>query len=272
MTYLGDKTMTGQGDCVSLVTTVKSSEHEDFELMACSWVDRNRRYFISSAGTTNAGSLQERDRWRQSNDIGPYQQHLAVSIPSVAETYYSAAGQIDRHNRVRQADIDMERTLKVMDWSFRINTSILAMTFVDAWLFYKHGMGARAKCEPNEFFTVLAQLVDEVNNLQRLAADVHNLHSLIVGEGCLGHLSSVILHLHHLGLELGDEYLTLSDELRVLRDLLLQQGDVEVEFVKSTCRNGPGVAHMLGTVVGEIRRDDGVDPHDLEKCEVGVQA
>lgn len=36
-----------------------------------------------------------------------------ISIPEVAETYYSAAAQIDRHNRVRQYDLDMEKTIKV---------------------------------------------------------------------------------------------------------------------------------------------------------------
>lgn len=161
MRHLGDKTMRGAGDYTSLVSTVREANGTEFKLLACAWVDRNRRYFVSSAGATTPGTTQERDRWRQSDDIGAYQHRVAVSMPSVAETYYSVASQIDRHNRVRQSDIDLERTLKVMDWSFRLNTSILSMTFVDAWLLYKNGVDSRERCDQNEFFTALAhEMID----------------------------------------------------------------------------------------------------------------
>jgi hypothetical protein len=44
---------------------------------------------------------------------------------------------IDRHNRCRQEDLQLEHKVKTMTWSRRVNLSILEMCIVDAYLVFK---------------------------------------------------------------------------------------------------------------------------------------
>lgn len=158
--YLRRIVLQGRGSHFSLSTSVQVDERV-CKLLACAWVDRTRRYFISTAGTTNPGNIQERIRWRHDETHGSHQQLTAVSIPEVAESYYLSAAQIDRHNRVRQCDVDLEKTFKVREWSFRVNTTMLSIIIVDSWLLYKGGMAGRDRMEPHDFFSVLAEeLID----------------------------------------------------------------------------------------------------------------
>lgn len=103
--YLGSKQMRGLGDYHSVVTTVSRDGRDPFDIMALTWVDISPRFFISTVGTTQPGRNQERIRWRQIPGEAPQQQHISVSIPSVAEIYYDCAGRIDRHNRCRHDDV-----------------------------------------------------------------------------------------------------------------------------------------------------------------------
>lgn len=107
------------------------------------------------------GCDQERIRWRQTEEDGPHQVLSRVQIPKLAEVYYSAASAVDRHNRVRQADLNIEKSVRVKEWSFRINSSLLAVCFTDAWIAQKQGVGSRLKHDCNSFFTILVhELID----------------------------------------------------------------------------------------------------------------
>lgn len=63
MKHLSEIKMTGRGDQCSM-HIVCQSDFPGKKLLAVSWVDRNRRYFISTAGTTLLGVPYERLRWR----------------------------------------------------------------------------------------------------------------------------------------------------------------------------------------------------------------
>ena len=99
-------------------------------------VDRERRYFVTTSGTTLPGTTIYRERWRRIGNESRSKMTEA-GVPNVAETYYSTASQIDRHNRCRQDDFKLEKKFRVKEWSQRVNTSLLAMCIVDAWLLYK---------------------------------------------------------------------------------------------------------------------------------------
>lgn len=83
--------------------------------------------------------------------------------------YYSAASQVDRHNRCRQSDLKLEKKFRVKEWSMRINTTLLAMCIVDSWLVYKGSRGSQPHMSPNEFYCTLAsELIDNhygINNI-----------------------------------------------------------------------------------------------------------
>ena len=108
-------------------------------LGAMVWMDRERRYFISTAGSFEAGTPYERTRWRQVDqtpNAAPEQVVFTIPQPKIAEIYYSTCGSIDRHNRLRQDDLCIEKKVETKDWSRRVNLSIFSMIVVDTWLVF----------------------------------------------------------------------------------------------------------------------------------------
>ena len=91
-------------------------------IMAFVWVDRDRRYFISTASSLTDGNSYSRWRWRQPevsledmglpNNQDAVRQHLIVPQPKVCEIYYNTCGSIDQHNRHRQDTLQMEKKCK----------------------------------------------------------------------------------------------------------------------------------------------------------------
>ena len=108
-------------------------------LMAFVWVDRDRRYFISSCSNLSQGTPYVRRRWRQ---IVPGEDAqnvvLQVEQPAAAKIYYKTCGRVDQHNRDCQSTLGLERKLKTHDWAKRVGTSILSMAVVDSWKGYSH--------------------------------------------------------------------------------------------------------------------------------------
>ena len=99
-------------------------------------MDRERRYFIATAGSMEAGSPYQRTRWRQVNqeqNAPPELVDLEIPQPKAAEIYYDTANSIDQHNHCRQDDLSIERKLGTWDWSKRVNLSIVGMCVVDSW-------------------------------------------------------------------------------------------------------------------------------------------
>jgi hypothetical protein len=76
--------------------------------MAVVWVDRERRYFISTTSSVVEGAKYSSTRWRQL-EYGAKRVTLDIKQPRVAELYYGSCAMIDRHNRCRQDDLMLER-------------------------------------------------------------------------------------------------------------------------------------------------------------------
>ena len=149
--------LSARGDWVLMVHPSPSGPPE---LMAVLWADRDRRYFVASAGSSRAGAPCERLRWRQL-DGGAERVAVSVTQPEVAEIYYSCCAQIDRHNRCRQDDLRLERRLGTHDWSQRGNLSFLGVCIVDAWMLHSGARGPAASLEQATFYEDLASgLID----------------------------------------------------------------------------------------------------------------
>lgn len=123
--------------------------------IAVTWVDRDCRFFIASATTSLPGEPCERIRWRQGEDRA---ERVAVSVnqPLVAQDYYSCCAPVDRHDRCRHADLQLEHKLVTHDWSMRLNLSFLGMCVVDAWMLYFGARGATATLSQRQFYEDLA--------------------------------------------------------------------------------------------------------------------
>ena len=145
-----------RGDWVSMVHDDPSGTPD---LMAVLWEDRDRRYFVATAGSTQAGAPCERLRWRE---LEGGAERVAVSVPQpdVAEIYYSCCAQIDRHNRCRQDDLRLEHKLGTHDWSQRVNIYLLGVCIVDAWLLHSGARGASSLKQSDFYENLAADLID----------------------------------------------------------------------------------------------------------------
>jgi len=157
MAPLAARHLSARGDWVSMV---HPSPLGPPELIAVLRADRDRRYFVASAGSTSAGAPCERLRWRQL-DGGAERVAVSMTQPEVAEIYYSCCAQIDRHNRCRQDDLRLEHKLGTHDWSQRVNLSFLGVCIVDAWMLHLGARGSAASLKQATFYEDLASgLID----------------------------------------------------------------------------------------------------------------
>ena len=157
MSHLSVQELSERGQHVCMI---RKDENNSPSMMAVLWLDRERRYFISTTSTVLDGLPYERIRWRQTEN-GPQRLEPNVPQPEVVEKYYAACAQIDRHNRCRQDDLNLEKKLEAKDWSFRVNTSLLGICVVDSWLLYDGIYSDRPHLSQRTYYEVLAtQLID----------------------------------------------------------------------------------------------------------------
>jgi hypothetical protein len=189
MGWLSTQPLAKRGDCLSLV---HKGAGGDIKMMAAVWMDRERRYFVSTAGTTLNGALIYRSRWRQLEN-GVERVDLELSQPQFVEQYYSACSAVDRHNRCRQADLKLEQKVKTHDWSYRVNMSLLGICIVDSWLLYSGARGFRSHMTQREFYERLAEeLIDndyEKVSLRRRSSDAMAVSPYIPKSGRSIHLT-----------------------------------------------------------------------------------
>jgi Transposase IS4 len=152
----------GRGSRKGLLSTDEAS---GTQLLSFVWVDRDRRYFISSCSSLEEGAQILRHRWTQQQDTtlnaAPVRIEKTVPQPKAAELYYKAAGKIDQHNRTRQDTLQLERKLQTNNWDKRVNTTLFAMIVVDAFLLCKGCTGSIALQNPSYYIEQLAEeLID----------------------------------------------------------------------------------------------------------------
>jgi Transposase IS4 len=108
--------------------------------LAFTFVNRDRRYFIATAGSLCNGTAISRYRWRQVAKVytnqDPTRLHIEIPQPTAAEMYYNICAKIDNHNRDRSDTLQLEQKFETNDWSMRVNFSIFAMIVVDTWKVY----------------------------------------------------------------------------------------------------------------------------------------
>jgi hypothetical protein len=90
---------------------------------------------------------------------------FTIAQPKIAEIYYTTCAAIDKHNRLRQDDLRMEKKIETKDWSTRVNLSIFSMIVVDTWLVFSAMRNTPRGVQMNqkEFYSVLAEeLIDNM--------------------------------------------------------------------------------------------------------------
>ena len=138
MAYMSNIEFQNQGDMSGLLT--RPVYRTKPMLGTFVWIDRVRRYFIFTGGLMEKGRPYTRTRWSKEEpalNADPNMVELNTPQPITAELYYSACGQIDRHNRCRQESLDIEKKLGTKDWPKLFNISVFAMNMADVWLSYQ---------------------------------------------------------------------------------------------------------------------------------------
>ena len=127
MAYLLRVALQDRGDRKGLVTRGDGGQPS---LLAFVWMYRQRRYFISTASSLDAGTPYTRLPWRQvdeSPNAEPTRVELTVTQSTAAQIYYDACAIVDRHNRHRQDTLRLEVKLGTHNWGLRVNFSIFGM-------------------------------------------------------------------------------------------------------------------------------------------------
>ena len=86
-------------------------------MVAVLWVDKNRRYFVGNSERTAKVELMCRTHWPQvSEELNAEPDFVELEIPenNMIKTYYDVCADIDRHNRQRQDDLEIENIFKTV--------------------------------------------------------------------------------------------------------------------------------------------------------------
>jgi hypothetical protein len=161
MAYLQSKVMAdGRGDRFGVIARDAPSA---CTLLAFCWVDRDRRYFISTCSSLAPGPPCVRQRWRQVDqtpNAPPELLEVIVPQPAACAVYYGACARIDQHNRIRQSSLMLETKHKTTLWHRRVNMSIFAMVVVDAYMLSQGCQPRRWKIAVDFFTKLSEELID----------------------------------------------------------------------------------------------------------------
>lgn len=129
---------------------------EKKDIVAIFWADRHRRHFVTTTGDVGNRNTTVRDRWRQFRE-GACSMDVGLKMPLAIANYYESVGMIDRHNRVRQDTVDLEKCARTHKWGFRLGSTILAMIMTDSRIVYNFGHEGRNTLSPRSFYCKLAE-------------------------------------------------------------------------------------------------------------------
>jgi hypothetical protein len=166
MAYLSNYPLVdGRGDRHAVMAYDSISKRP--KMLAFVWVDRERRYFISTASSVSPGKPIVRERMRQlvQDDFTlPERVELTIQQPEACEIYYSCCAKIDQHNRHRQDNLQIEKKIGVKDWSLRVNLALLGMCIVDSWKMWSqitlNPNGSPSELQSQFFSKLATELID----------------------------------------------------------------------------------------------------------------
>ena len=132
MRTLGECILNGRGSTAGLISR---DDKGILQLAAVCWVERNRKYFVSTTSDFRLGCNQSRLRYIRTEDT--FEREItSVAIPKVCEEYYNVCYKVNRHNRARQDDLQL-KNIETTDWAKRANFSIQGICVVDSYLLFK---------------------------------------------------------------------------------------------------------------------------------------
>ena len=156
--YLENQVLPQRGDRVVLCSL--DPETKETKYVAITWLDRNRRFFIATRCGLGEGTEISRRRYRQVSDdpeADPEQVLVNVKQPAAVEAYYDGAGAVDQRNRLRAAELRVDKLLSTKDWARRVNFGIWGICVCDSYALFNQVVRSNLRFNsPDEYFCALA--------------------------------------------------------------------------------------------------------------------
>lgn len=157
--FFNEIQLANKGEWQSLQSSIHINGSDRVVAAVC-WRDRHRRQYVTTAGDIAKSIVSERIRWTQFKE-GACPVDTGVRMPLAIARYHEVAGIIDRHNRVRQDVLDLEKIIGTHNWVFRLATTILGIAITDTRHLYNFGRSGRQRISQHVFFCRLGtELVD----------------------------------------------------------------------------------------------------------------
>lgn len=108
-------------------------------LLAIGYKKYNARKILCFVATKDAGTTTPRNPYvaKFPDPHGNVMTRDVLRL-SIVSTYFESGNKIDRHNHARQSLLKLEKHWVTTDSWFRVFTTILGMTAIDAWLLARH--------------------------------------------------------------------------------------------------------------------------------------
>ena len=190
LTHLSAVELNNRGDRYGLLS---KDEYGLPKFLSFVWMDRERRYFISTTASLEEGRFYSRTRWRQidlSPNADPERVELQIPQPKACEIYYDTCQKIDQHNRYRQDFLQLEQKLETNDWSMRVNLSIFGMIVVDTYLVYSQCTMVENEKQADFFEALAEEMIDNEYEAVRT-------RSRSTPHGCIQKRSPNITSIHY---------------------------------------------------------------------------
>ena len=151
MKHLNQVKLAEPGDCSTATATV-----EGIKLIAHVWLDKKRKHFVSTCGTTLPAEPLKKRRYRKGDDGLPEVVFKETKRQHVVAEYFSGAPSIDIHNHYRQGSLALEKVWSTQRWWHRIFATLLGIIETNSYLAWKRWKPQAADLSHRDFVAQLA--------------------------------------------------------------------------------------------------------------------
>jgi hypothetical protein len=141
---------------------------EGEDVWAVGWSDVHYKTYITTHGASSEGEPAQKKRQR----LDGRNFSIQIPRPKIIGEYQANMGWVDRHNRFRQDLLGLQNIWKTKRWQTRMQTEILAMALVDAFLIARKFLPRWNNLDDSEsvFFRFLRALLPTIADANEAVA------------------------------------------------------------------------------------------------------
>ena len=126
-----------RGGSIIMTTDTTVGSDEKMPIYAVGWRDLNSKFFLASHGTSLESTplTRRREQLHVQDDLYwtvPVETYVPRSV--LVSNYFDYMNRVDRHDRLRQDLLGLERVWLTKNWEHRLFATLLGICVVDAYL------------------------------------------------------------------------------------------------------------------------------------------